>query len=57
MSFDIPKTMIAIEISEFGGPEVLKPVERRVPEVRERELLVRVSAAGINFPDTMQREG
>ena len=57
MSFDIPKTMIAIEISEFGGPEVLRPVELPVPEVRERELLVRVAAAGINFPDTMQREG
>jgi len=57
MSSDIPKTMTAIEISEFGGPEVLKPANIETPAPGEGELLVKVSAAGVNFPDTMQRQG
>ena len=57
MSIDIPETMTAIEISKFGGPEVLKPVTRPVPQPTEGEILVRNSAVGVNFPDTMQRQG
>ena len=49
--------MIAIEISEFGGPDVLRPVERPVPEPGPNEILVRVHAAGVNRPDLMQRQG
>ena len=49
--------MLAIEISQPGGPEVLRPVERPVPEPRAGELLVRVSFAGVNRPDIMQRLG
>jgi NADPH2:quinone reductase len=49
--------MLAIEISEWGGPEVLKPVERPDPKPRAGEVLVRVEAAGVNRPDMMQRLG
>lgn len=49
--------MIAIEISSFGGPEVLKPVERPVPEPAEGELVIRVQAAGVSRADIMQRQG
>ncbi|RVG85124.1 NAD(P)H-quinone oxidoreductase [Sinorhizobium meliloti] len=40
-----------------GGPEVLQIVERLRPVPGEGEMLVRVSAAGINRPDVMQRQG
>lgn len=53
----IPETMIAIDPAEPGGPEVLRPVERRVPEPGADEVLVRVMAAGVNRPDVMQRLG
>ena len=49
--------MIAIEITQFGGPEVLRPVERRSPEPGLNEVLVEVVAAGVNRPDLMQRQG
>jgi putative PIG3 family NAD(P)H quinone oxidoreductase len=50
-------TMTAIEISRPGGPDVLVPVLRPVPDPRPGELLVRVEAAGVNRPDALQREG
>jgi NADPH2:quinone reductase len=49
--------MIAIEIREPGGPDVLQPVERPRPELREGEVIIRVDAAGVNRPDIMQRLG
>src|SRR5215204_210648 len=49
--------MIAIEIREHGGPEVLRMVERPRPDLREGEVLIRVEAAGVNRPDIMQRLG
>src|SRR2546429_160960 len=48
--------MRAVQLTEFGGPEVLKLVELDVPEPAEGEVLIRVSRAGINFADTHQRE-
>ena len=51
------KQMRAIEIASPGGPEVLRVVERPVPELRDGEVLVRVAAAGVNRPDIMQRLG
>jgi NADPH:quinone reductase len=45
----------AIQIEEFGGPEVLQLKDLPVPEPGEGELLVRVTRAGINFADTHQR--
>jgi putative PIG3 family NAD(P)H quinone oxidoreductase len=49
--------MIAIEIAQPGGPEVLAPVERPMPEPGPGEVLIRVAAAGVNRPDVMQRRG
>ncbi len=57
MSEQIPSTMRAIEITEPGGPEVLRIGKRPVPEPGEGEVLIKVAAAGINRPDVMQRTG
>ncbi|MBQ0711019.1 MULTISPECIES: NAD(P)H-quinone oxidoreductase [unclassified Ochrobactrum] len=57
MMADLPSQMTAIEISEPGGPHMLRPVQRSVPEPRENEVLVRVRAAGVNRPDVLQRLG
>jgi len=53
----IPARMTAIEIAGPGGPEVLVPTEREVPEPGPGEVLVAVEAAGVNRPDVMQRQG
>ena len=57
MTQSVPASMKAIEISEPGGPEMLRPCTRPVPEPGEGEVLVRVAAAGVNFPDVAQRRG
>ena len=49
--------MLAIEIAEPGGPDVLKPVERDVPTIGKCEVLIEVKAAGVNRPDVVQRRG
>lgn len=49
--------MKAIEISRPGGPEVLRPCERKKPVPGKGEVLIRVHAAGVNRPDIMQRQG
>lgn len=54
---DVPGTMTAVEISEPGGPEVLKAVSRPVPSPGPGEVLIRVAAAGVNRPDLAQRAG
>jgi NADPH2:quinone reductase len=48
--------MRAIQISEFGGPEVLQLVDLPVPEPGDGEVLIKVARAGMNFADTHQRE-
>jgi putative PIG3 family NAD(P)H quinone oxidoreductase len=53
----IPDTMTAIDPAGPGGPEVLQPVERPVPEPGDDEVLIQVMAAGVNRPDVMQRLG
>ena len=40
-----------------GGPEVLRVIERAVPQPQAGQVLIKVAAAGINRPDIMQREG
>src|SRR4051812_19792327 len=47
--------MRAIQISEFGGPEVLRLVDLPEPEPQDGQVLVRVTKAGVNFADTHQR--
>ncbi len=49
--------MNAIEIASPGGPEVLRAVERPAPTAGAGELLIRVSASGVNRPDVLQRKG
>lgn len=52
-----PKTMNAVEITTPGGPDVLKLTQRPVPTPGAGEILVRVTAAGVNRPDVLQRAG
>jgi NADPH:quinone reductase len=49
--------MRAVEITQPGGPDVLKPADRPQPVPKENEILVRVAAAGVNRPDVLQRMG
>ncbi len=49
--------MKAVEISRPGGPEVLVMVDRPMPEPKAGEVLIKISAAGINRPDVFQRKG
>jgi putative PIG3 family NAD(P)H quinone oxidoreductase len=49
--------LLAIEISRFGGPEVLVPAERPRPAPQAGEVLIGVAAAGVNRPDSAQRRG
>ncbi|NKB22457.1 MAG: zinc-binding dehydrogenase, partial [Alphaproteobacteria bacterium] len=53
----MPQEMTAIDITEPGGPEVLKPNQIPLPELRDGEVLIKVTAAGVNRPDVMQRQG
>ena len=48
--------MRAIQISEFGGPEVLKLVDIPAPTGHAGEVLIEVSACGINYADSHQAE-
>jgi NADPH2:quinone reductase len=57
MSPVIPENMRAIEIAQPGAPDVLRLVTRRVPQPASGEVLIKVSAAGVNRPDVMQRLG
>ena len=53
----LPETMTAIAISEPGGPKVLRPERRPVPQPGPGEILIKVRAAGVNRPDVFQRMG
>ena len=57
MSPSIPKNMRAIEIAQPGAPDVLRATTRPVPDPAPGEVLIQVSAAGVNRPDVMQRLG
>ena len=47
--------MRAIQVTEFGGPEVLRLVDVPAPEPGDGEVGIRVTRAGINYADTHQR--
>src|SRR5947208_12113062 len=53
----LPETMTVIAIKAFGGPDMLLPEQRPVPQPGAGEVLVKVAAAGVNRPDVMQRKG
>jgi len=57
MSAALPSKMTAIAIVKPGGPEVLVAQEIARPEPGQGEILIRVEAAGVNRPDTIQRMG
>lgn len=57
MMAGLGKDMIAVEITRFGGPEVLRPARRPIPRPEGDELLIRVAAAGVNRVDVFQRTG
>ncbi len=50
-------TMRAINIPTPGGPEALVAEERPLPSVEPEEVLIKVAAAGVNRPDSLQRQG
>lgn len=50
-------TMKVFEITSFGAPDVLRPADRSMPVTGAGEVLIAVSASGINRPDVLQRTG
>lgn len=57
MPSSVPSSMRAIEISRSGAPDVLRMAKRPVPVAAAGEVLIEVSAAGVNRPDVLQRKG
>jgi NADPH2:quinone reductase len=57
MLANIPATQTVIEIKSPGGPEMLTPATRPVPEPKAGEVLIRIAAAGVNRADCLQRMG
>ncbi|MGR3563007.1 MAG: NAD(P)H-quinone oxidoreductase [Heliomarina sp.] len=51
------QTMRAVEISMPGGPEVLVPTTRPIPEPAPGQVIIKVAYAGVNRPDALQRAG
>jgi len=54
---ELPAKMNTIAIRAPGGPEMLVPEQRPVPQPGEGEVLVKIAAAGVNRPDVAQRQG
>ncbi|MEL6236258.1 MAG: alcohol dehydrogenase catalytic domain-containing protein, partial [Pseudomonadota bacterium] len=53
----LPAQMQVVEIAAPGGPEMLRPAMRDVPQPGPGEILIKVAAAGVNRPDCLQRAG
>jgi NADPH2:quinone reductase len=53
----LPAEITVIAIRAPGGPDMLVPEQRPMPQLAEGEVLVKVAAAGVNRPDVMQRMG
>lgn len=49
--------MKAISLTQYGGPEVLKVIDRPLPPLGEGELLIRMAYGGISRPDKIMRCG
>jgi NADPH2:quinone reductase len=50
-------SMLAVEISTPGGPDVLHPCSVPVPVPGHGQIIIRVAYAGVNRPDALQRAG
>ena len=57
MTQQLPQQMQVVEMSAAGGPDVLRTASQPVPQPGENEVLIKVTAAGVNGPDMMQRKG
>lgn len=57
MTDSIPSTMRAITMRGPGKPDVLEVSELETPDPRPHEVLIKVTAAGVNGPDLVQRRG
>jgi NADPH:quinone reductase len=57
MTVILPETMIAIGFDAPGAPEVLRPQSIAVPSPGAGQVLIKVSHAGVNRPDVIQRQG
>ena len=53
----IPENMQAVEIKEFGAPENLNTCFRPIPKLSNNQVLIKVTYAGVNRPDLLQRQG
>ncbi len=53
----MPDMMRAVEITEFGGPDVLKLTQRPVPKPMPDQVVIKIAYAGVNRPDALQRAG
>ncbi|MFK7744469.1 MAG: NAD(P)H-quinone oxidoreductase [Roseobacter sp.] len=51
------ETMRAVEITQAGGPDVLRLTERPIPEAGHGQVVIKVAWAGVNRPDALQRAG
>lgn len=49
--------MKAIEFKKYGGPDVLSVVDKDIPKVGKKEVLIDIQAIGVNYADTARREG
>lgn len=54
---EVLQMMRVVDITSPGAPEVLRPGQRPMPQPGAGELLIRVSASGVNRPDVLQRTG
>lgn len=53
----LPKNMTVVEIAKPGGPEVLRPATRQLPEPGYKQILIKNAYVGVNRPDALQRAG
>lgn len=49
--------MKAIVVSEIGGPEVLKMAEMEIPQIKSKQVLIRVKKTSVNYADIKSRKG
>jgi NADPH:quinone reductase len=57
MLANIPATQTVMQVRTPGGPDVLVPATRPVPEPKPSEVLIRITASGVNQADSLQRQG
>jgi len=49
--------MKAIQLKEYGGPEVLRLIEMERPSPQKKDVLIKIEAIGVNYADIARREG